>query len=129
MSLSPSTNSKQRSGDAPCSSRVDIWIMSLWWGLAAGLGEGLALRSTHTWIWRDLLWSAVIFEPLLFLLPAVVVFVARRGRRLDSGVGLRLTFVFCWLALFDWVRVGYAALDVRYAVLSTVAAASLVGFV
>src|SRR5690242_6502807 len=128
MSLSASTNSKQMPGDVPFSSREDIWIVSLWWGLAAGLGEGLALRSTHSWIWRDLLWSTVIIEPVLFLLPAIVVFAVRRARPLDSGTALRLTFAYCWLALFDWVRVGYAALDVRFAVLGTVAAASLVAF-
>jgi arylsulfatase A-like enzyme len=103
----------------------DLLLIALWWGLAAGLGEGFL---AHSYIWRDLLRAGVEFEPLLFVAVALVVIALKRGVFQNSADLMQATFLFSGLALFACITRAETETTPLIVLLVSVAAASLVGF-
>src|SRR5438477_9475492 len=84
-------------------SRTDFVLVALWWGLVAGLGEGIAAWYAQSYIWHDLLRAAVMVEPILFVAVPLLVLAVDRGRLITRAELMRATLLFCALALFDWM--------------------------
>ncbi|HSB76864.1 MAG TPA: sulfatase-like hydrolase/transferase [Terriglobales bacterium] len=111
---------------APSLSPLDLLLISLWWGLLAGLGEGLV---APTYIWRDLMRAGVEVEPWLFLTAALLVVAITRRRSFRNDELMRATFVFSGLSVFACLSRSPWAPPLLITLLATVAAASVLGFV
>src|SRR5436305_474138 len=105
--------------------RQQLLMTALWWGLLTGLGEGLT-RSFFSWYWRELMWSAIIFETLLLATPVALLLALRPSFVPSSAFRLRVSFAYCGLAMLDWIRTAKPLGDYNVAVLAAVAAASVV---
>src|SRR5947208_972630 len=103
----------------------DLLLIAIWWGLAAGLGEGFL---AHSYIWRELLRAGVEFEPLLFVAVALVVIALKRGVFQNSADLMQASFLFSGLALFACITRAETETTALIVLLVSVAAASLVGF-
>ena len=102
------TNSTESGVEKPASaSRArDIIVLALWFGLVAGLVEGVVLRVSRppgwvTWSPNEILWISPLVEALLFGVAALaLVGVARLSPSLPV---LRIAvFLFGLLMFFDW---------------------------
>lgn len=92
---------------------LEILQMALWFGLVAGLVEGVllyalqrydALKGQITYLGSDwqVLWVAPIFDALFFLLAGL--FLAVAGQFPPQKFAKRIVyFVFCFLLFFDWL--------------------------
>lgn len=92
----------------------DFLLISLWWGLLTGLGEGYLAPS---YVWRDLMRAGVEFEPLLFVAVALIVIARQSCRTLSSEDVTLATFMFSGLAVFACLsRSQYASVKIIPAV-------------
>jgi arylsulfatase A-like enzyme len=80
--------------------RTDLLIVAAWWGLVAGLGEGLCSFYSHPWIWRDLISAAVICNPPLFASVALIL-VLSPSLLVTRELLVRANLGFGFLAMYD----------------------------
>lgn len=109
----------------PLFSIGDFLLISLWWGVLTGLGEGYL---PNTYIWRDLMRAGVEIEPLLFLGAALVLIALKRRRALNHLDLTQATFLFSGLTLFACLSRSPFASPVIIELLTTITAASLLAF-
>src|SRR6185437_5209514 len=109
----------------PLFSIGDFLLISLWWGVLTGLGEGYL---PNTYIWRDLMRAGVEIEPLLFLGAALVLIALKRRRALNHLDLTQATFLFSGLTLFACLSRSPFASPVIIGLLTTITAASLLAF-
>ncbi|HKU20057.1 MAG TPA: sulfatase-like hydrolase/transferase [Terriglobales bacterium] len=110
---------------SPLFSIPDFLLISLWWGLLTGLGEGYF---PTTYIWRDLMRAGVEIEPLLFLGAALLLIAFKRRRTLNQLDLTQATFLFSGLTLFACLSRSAFASPVVIELLTTITVASLFAF-
>ena len=110
---------------SPLFSVRDFLLISLWWGLLTGLGEGYL---PTTYIWRDLMRAGVEIEPLLFLGAALLLIAFKRRRTLNQLDLTQATFLFFGLTLFACLSRSAFASPLVIELLTTITLASLFAF-
>src|SRR6185437_14333184 len=110
---------------SPLFSIRDFLLISLWWGLLTGLGEGYL---PTTYIWRDLMRAGVEIEPLLFLGAALLLIAFRRRRTLNQLDLTQATFLFSGLTFFACLSRSAFASPLVIELLTTITVASLFAF-
>lgn len=110
---------------SPLFSIADFLLISLWWGVLTGLGEGYL---PNTYIWRDLMRAGVEIEPGLFVGAALVVLAFKGRRNLNQLDLTQATFLFSGLTLFACLSRSLFASPVIIELLTTITAASLLAF-
>ena len=110
---------------SPLFSIRDFLLISLWWGLLTGLGEGYL---PTTYIWRDLMRAGVEIEPLLFLGAALLLIAFKRRRTLNQLDLTQATFLFSGLTFFACLSRSAFASPVVIELLTTITVASLFAF-
>lgn len=91
------TSSKIRSH-----SYTKLLAIATWWGLIAGLGEGLACYRLQSPVWHDLIRAALIVNGLLFLMAGLALAALNHRPRVSSNILLRVTIGFSFLAFYAW---------------------------
>ena len=61
------------SSKIPSHSYTKLLAIATWWGLIAGLGEGLAWYRLQSPVWHDLIRAALIVNGLLFLMGGLAL--------------------------------------------------------
>src|SRR5512146_3028691 len=107
---------------SPLFSIADFLLISLWWGVLTGLGEGYL---PNTYIWRDLMRAGVEIEPGLFVGVALVVLAFKGRRNLNQLDLTQATFLFSGLTLFACLSRSLFASPVVIELLTTITVASL----
>ena len=110
---------------SPLFSIPDFLLISSWWGLLTGLGEGYF---PTTYIWRDLMRAGVEIEPLLFLGAALLLIALKRRRTLNQLDLTQATFLFSGLTFFACLSRSAFASPVVIELLTTITVASLFAF-
>jgi len=111
-----------------CISKKDLLVVAAFWGFLTGLGEGICAYLSHSWIAADLLRSALIIEPLIFVAIPFVVRMAQPKFTPDSDVLSKATLICCWLTLFAWARTFKPQWQLEVTILALAVVASLVAF-
>jgi hypothetical protein len=87
---------------------INVLVIAVWFGLVAGLLEGIGSLVLQRLgrldeIWVEILWVSPLFDALLFVVAGVVLVLAYFVYRRLPVVTLAV-FVFATLTLFIWIE-------------------------
>jgi arylsulfatase A-like enzyme len=80
---------------------LDLVIVAGWWGLVAGLMEGIRAFCSHLMSWRDVMGASIFWNPLLFSSIAIIIVCLNWRVPLKRETLVRATLGFSWLAIYD----------------------------
>jgi arylsulfatase A-like enzyme len=86
-------------------SRQDLLVIAVWFGLITGLVEGLLFFHVRHLRILDLTWVPVVVDLALALIVVLPLLALRKVLAGRPSLYLRATCLFGWLMFFDWLRV------------------------